>query len=222
MISLSRFTGVTFAALAISVGSLGAQNADPDVAAKQGAAPVPAGWQMRLDRPNANKADISFTTMGAGMHVTAGPAATYWNPAHTASGAYTAEVTFTQMKSPTHAEAYGITWGGRDLAGDGQDYLYFVIRKDGKFLVKHRAGAATHDIKAWTEHPAIVKEGADGKAKNTLRVEVSATSSKLYANGQLVHEVPREGMAANTDGIVGLRVNRNLDVHIEGFKVEKK
>jgi hypothetical protein len=97
-----------------------------------------------------------------------------------------------------------------------------VIRKDGKYLVKHRAGAATHNIQAWTDHPAIVKEGADGKAKNTLRVEVTATSSKLYANGQLVHEVPREGMAANTDGIVGLRVNHNLDVHIEGFKVEKK
>jgi hypothetical protein len=219
MKSVARFT---LAALALSAGSLGAQNADPDIAAKQGAAPVPAGWEMRLDRANANKADISFVTMGSGMHVTAGPAATYWNPVNTASGAYTAEVTFTQMKSPAHAEAYGLIWAGRDLSGENQDYLYFVIRKDGKYLVKHRAGAATHDIKPWTDHPAIVKEGADGKAKNTLRVEVSATSSKLYANGQLVTELPRQGMAANTDGIVGLRVNHNLDVHIEGFKVEKK
>lgn len=214
---------LALAALVFSASALAAQarNADPDVAQAQGNAPVPAGWELRLDRANANRAQLRFETMGTGMHVTAGPAAIYWNPRNTATGPYTLEATFTQMKAPQHAEAYGLIWGGGDLNQPGQNYLYFVIRKDGKYLVKHRAGDATHDVVAWTEHPAIVKEDADGKAKNTLKVEVTATHSKLYANGQLVTEIPRSGMTAKTDGVAGIRVNHNLDVHIEGFALKQ-
>lgn len=210
------------ALLALSAGALGAQGrpADPDVAARQGNAAVPAGWEVRLDRANANRADIRFETMGSGMHVTAGPAAIYWNPRSRLTGAYAFEATFTQMKAPQHPEAYGLIWGGNDLNQPGQNYLYFVIRKDGKYLVRHRAGDATHDVAPWTEHPAIVKEGADGKQQNTLRVEVTATASRLFANGQLIREIPRQGMTAITDGVVGLRVNHNLDVHIEGLKTD--
>lgn len=208
------------AALALFAGAVGAQNpADPDVAARQGAVASPAGWNVRLDRATANRAQIAFTNMGPGLHVTSGPAAIYWNAANAKTGTYTAEVTFTQMKAPTHAEAYGLIWGANNLDGDGQNYLYFVIRGDGKYLVRHRAGAETHDVQAWTEHPAINKQGADGKQTNTLRVEVTATASKLYANGQLIKEMPRAGMTASTNGIVGLRVNHNLDVHIAGFTV---
>jgi hypothetical protein len=214
----------TLGALVLAAGALNAlnaQNPDPDVAAKPTGAPAPAGWQVRLDRANADRAALAFTMMGPGMHVTSGPAATLWNPANTASGAFTAEVTMTQMKAPTHAEAYGIVWGGRDLAAETQEYLYFLVRKDGRYTVRHRAGGATHDVTPWTEHVAVVKEGADGKARNTLRVEVTATSTKLYANGQLLQELPRTGMTAGTDGIVGLRVNHNLDVHIDGFAVRR-
>jgi hypothetical protein len=135
-----------------------------------------------LDRANADRNGIAFTTMGSGLHVTSGPAAIFWNAANSVQDAYTVEATFTQMKAPTHAEAYGLFWGGRNLADANQDYLYFVIRKDGKYLVRHRAGAETHNIAEWTEHAAIVKEGADGKQSNTLRVEVTATASRLFAN----------------------------------------
>lgn len=213
------------ALLVLGASTLHAQarpaNADPDVNARATNAPAPAGWQLRLDRANADRSGIAFSTMGAGLHVTNGPAAIFWNPANTAQNAYTVEATFTQVKAPTHAEAYGLFWGGRDLADAGQDYLYFVIRKDGKYLVRHRAGAETHNIAEWTEHAAIVKEGADGKQVNTLRIEVTATASRLFANGQMIREIPRQGMAGNTDGIAGLRVNHNLDVHIDGFAVRR-
>ncbi len=209
--------------MALAAGSLGAQGrpADPDVASRQGNAPVPAGWEVRLDRANANRPDIRFETMGSGMHVTAGPAAIYWNPQSRVSGTYAVQATFTQMKAPQHAEAYGLIWGGNDLNQPSQNYLYFVIRKDGKFLVRHRAGAETHDVVPWTEHTAIVKEGADGKQENTLKVEVTETSSRLFANGTLIREIPRQGMTGTTDGIVGFRVNHNLDVHVGGFTLER-
>jgi hypothetical protein len=209
------------AALVLSATALTAQGNDPDRAVAQGRAAAPAGWTQRFDRANADRNAVRFETMGSGLHVTGGPAAIYWNPANTGGGNYTVEATFTQMKAPQHAEAYGLFWGGRNLDADNQDYLYFVIRKDGKYLIKHRAGAETHTITDWTEHPAIVKEGADGKQANTLRVEVSLTGSRLFANGQLIRELPRQGMSANTDGIAGLRVNHNLDVHIEGFAVRR-
>jgi hypothetical protein len=216
--------------LAVALVALGASgltaqarpaNADPDVNARQGSAPAPAGWQLRLDRANADRNGVAFTTMGTGLHVTNGPAGIFWNPANSAQNTYTVEASFTQMKAPTHPEAYGLFWGGNNLAAANQEYLYFVIRKDGKYLVRHRAGAETHNVAEWTEHPAIVKEGADGKQANTLRVEVTATASRLFANGQLVREVPRSGMSATTNGVAGLRVNHNLDVHIEGFAVRR-
>ena len=208
-----------FAALALTAGMVGAQHTDHAAAAAPSAAPQPAGWHVRLDRANADRSQIAFSNMGPGMHVTSGPAAIYWSASNAKTGTYSAEVTFTQMKAPTHAEAYGMIWGANALDGEGQNYLYFVIRGDGKYLVRHRAGTATHDVQAWTEHPAIVKQGADGKQKNTLRVEVTATASRLFANGQLIKEIPRTGMTATVDGIVGLRVNHNLDVHIDGFVV---
>jgi hypothetical protein len=218
---------VRLAAMLLVVGAsaLSAQarpgNADPDVNARQGSASAPAGWEVRLDRANADRNGIAFATMGTGLHVTSGPAAIFWNGANAVQNTYAVEATFTQMKAPTHAEAYGLFWGGRNLAAANQDYLYFVIRKDGKYLVRHRAGAETHNIAEWTEHAAIVKEGADGKQANTLRVEVTATASRLFANGQLIRELPRQGMASSTDGIAGLRVNHNLDVHVEGFAVRR-
>jgi hypothetical protein len=213
------------ALVALGASALSAQarpaNADPDVNARAANSPAPAGWQVRLDRATADRNGIAFSTMGTGLHVTNGPAAIFWNPANTTQNTYTVEATFTQMKAPTHAEAYGLFWGGNNLAADNQEYLYFVIRKDGKYLVRHRAGAETHNVAEWTEHPAIVKEGADGKQANTLRIEVTATASRLFANGQLLREVPRSGMTGNTNGIAGLRVNHNLDVHVEGFAVRR-
>ena len=212
---------LTLAGLVFAASALGAQGHDPDQHVAQGRAAAPAGWTQRFDRANADRNAVRFETMGTGLHVTGGPAAVYWNGSNTATGAYTVEATFTQMKAPQHPEAYGLVWAGRNLDAENQDYLYFVIRKDGKYLIKHRAGAETHTIADWTEHPAIAKEGVDGKQTNTLRVEVTATASRLFANGQLVREIPRQGMAGNTDGIAGLRVNHNLDVHIEGFAVRR-
>jgi len=216
---ISRLIPLAFA-LSLVAASAEAQGNDPDVAAAQGKDPMPAGWMMRLDRPTASKATLRFVDMGPGMHVTSGPAAIYWNDKNTASGEFTAEVSLTQMKKPTHPEAYGIIWGGKNLDAPNQEYFYLIVRGDGKYMVKHRAGTETHEIAPWTEHAALIKEDAAGKSKNTLKVEASATGTKLYANGQLIKEVPAS--AGSADGIVGLRVNHNLDVHLDVLKVAKK
>jgi hypothetical protein len=210
------------ASLALAASSLSAQmTADPDKAAKQ-TSPSPAGWSVRLDRPTAKRDDIAFTTMGKGMHVTSGPAAIYWPAGAGPSGAFTVAATFTQMKAPQHAEAYGLFVGGRDLDQPGQQYLYFLVRGDGKYMVKHRAGADVHTITDWTESPAVTKQDANGKATHALQVVVTESTVTFRANGKDVAAMPRSALKAfSTDGIAGMRVNHNLDVHIADFAVTK-
>lgn len=212
------------AAALLLVAPLTAQaqgSADPDVKVAGGGT-LPTGWQMRLDRANANAADVRFVTMGSGYHATMGPAAIFYNPTLTASGNYTAEATFTQMKAPRHPEAYGLVIAGKNLDRADQDYFYFIVRGDGKYMVKHRAGAETHTIADWTAHPAVATQDAAGKATNKLTAVSSPTSLTLLVNGQQVAEYKRADVPyLNTTGLVGLRVNHNLDVHIDGPKVTR-
>jgi len=199
-------------AAAAPVAAQSGSKADPDV--KVQGAPLPSGWHMRLDRANADASAVKFVTMGSGYHATLGPSGIFWNPSSTASGAYTASATFRQTKAAAHPEAYGLLIGGQKLDQPDQDYLYYVIRQDGKYLIKHRAGTEVHTLVEWTEHPAIRKMDAQGQATNALSVQVGPDQVRFLANGQEVKVLERGGL--NTNGIVGLRVNHNLDVHIDG------
>jgi hypothetical protein len=189
-------------------------------------AQAPAGWSVRTDRStNASDPDntpnLKFATMGKGFHVTGGPAGTFWNPANTATGDFTATATFTLIKPSGHTNFYGLIFGGGDLAAANQNYIYFLVAQDGTYLVKHRAGEQTHDVKAATPHEAVRKPGADGRSANTLEVRVAGNTISYVVNGTVVHTTPKSGMTAKTDGIVGVRVNHQLDVHVEGFAVKK-
>ncbi|MGH7475669.1 MAG: hypothetical protein ACRELD_05220 [Longimicrobiales bacterium] len=196
-----------------------AQHAPPaaDDAAQQSV--LPEGWRMRLDRANANPAEVRFTTMDPGWHVTTGPAAIFYRAESTASGAFRAQAAIHLMKPSEHAEAYGFFIGGRNLDQDDQDYLYFLVRQDGKYLIKHRAGSETHTIVDWTDHPAVVKGSTEGSVKNVLAIDAGPSELAFYVNGQEVERLERPAYA-NTDGVVGLRVNHRLDVHIESLTVE--
>jgi hypothetical protein len=190
------------------------------------AAQAPAGWKVRIDR-STNAADpddnpqLKFMTMAKGFHVTGGPAGTFWNPANTATGSYTVSATFNLMKPSGHTNYYGLVIGGDQLDGAGQNYIYFLIAQDGTFLVKHRAGEATHDVVAKTKHASIQQPGADGRSSNALEVRVTPKDISYVVNGQVVGTSPKTGMTAKTDGIAGLRVNHQLDVHIDNFTVKK-
>lgn len=190
-------------------------------------AQAPKGWQMRLDRSTSTSdpdstPDVKFTEMGPGFHVTGGPASVVWNPANTVTGAYTLTGTFHLMKPSGHVNYYGLVFGGGDLAGSGQNYLYFLVAQNGTFIVKHRAGdATTHDVQARTANAAIAQPNAEGKSVNNLEVRVGADKIDYVVNGTVVHTTPRAGMTARTDGIWGVRVNHLLDVHIEKLAVTK-
>ena len=160
-------------------------------------------------------------TMGNGFHVTGGPAGTFWNPANRVEGNFTARATFNLVKPSGHTNYYGLTFGGADLGGAGQKYLYFLVAQNGQYLIKARSGDNVSDIQASTAHAAVRQPGADGRSTNVLEVRVAGDTISYVVNGTVVHTTPRSGAAAVTDGIVGVRVNHVLDVQVEGFEVRR-
>src|SRR5205807_8594054 len=126
------------------------------------AAQSPQGWKVRPDRstsamdPDA-AGSIKFVTMGTGFHATNPQAAIYWNPSNTASGAYTLKGTFTLMKPSGHTNYYGLVFGGSNLDGANQIYLYFLVAQDGTWLVKRRNGEATENVLPKTASDEVKK-----------------------------------------------------------------
>lgn len=178
---------------------------------------LPAGWQARLDKESGDPSAVRFAVMEPGLHATTGPAAIFWKPEHNVSGDYRISATFTQTKAPTHPEAYGIFVGGKNLGKAEQEYGYLLVRGDGKYAIKHRAGAEVHTVVDWTALPSMKKQDANGKATNTVAFEVSGGFVKALVNGEEVKRWEKAYWTAN--GLAGLRVNHNLDVHISDFAI---
>jgi hypothetical protein len=196
------------------------EHADPDHAVQGGGA-LPAGWSARPDESGA-AANVKVVTMGSGIHVTLGPAIILYRKEMAGSGPFHTLASFTQTKNTTHPEGYGLFYGGRALDGKGQQYTYFLVRQDGTYLVKRRDGEQTTQItKGWVASPAVHKTDAKGTATNLLEIDHKRDPSKVVfmVNGTAVHTL--DAAAADVNGQVGLRVNHNLDLHIDGFDVHR-
>ena len=210
---LERKSFVMIAALALlAAASLDAQS--------------PKGWKLRSD--NSTRASdpdgagaIKFVEEKGGFHATNPQAATYWNPANTAAGNYALKGTFTVLKPTSHSEYYGLMFGGSALEGAGQSYLYFMVAGDGTWLLKSRVGNDTGNLAGPTPNNAVKQPDASGKSTNALEVRVTANRTEYLVNGTTVHTAARTGPAAKTDGLFGIRVNHQLEVHIDGFGVSK-
>jgi hypothetical protein len=192
--------------------------ADPDRPA-QGGGTLPPGWRAQTDwntRTNRTPSldDVKFVAMGNGFHATMGPAAIFWRDADTVAGSYHVVASLTQTKNPEHPEAYGIFIGGKDLAGEGQGYTYFLVRKNGMFSIRRRAGKKERPtaVVDWTAHAAVNQPDSAGRATNELSVLVQGNQVTFMVNGKEVHKT--DAGQVDTAGIVGYRVNHNLDVHL--------
>ena len=177
---------------------------------------LPAGWKARLDRADAKMSDVHFMRMSGGYHAILGPAALFYRQTDRARGRYTVQARFNQRKAPNHPEAYGLFFGGQALEGAAQEYFYFLVRGDGKFSVRHRAGSEVHTLQDWTENSAIVKQDSAGKASNRVAVQVTQTAMNMMVNGTRVATFPRNS-GTKTDGIFGMRINHNLDVLVDEY-----
>ncbi|MDH3290256.1 MAG: hypothetical protein OEO20_01620 [Gemmatimonadota bacterium] len=179
----------------------------------------PADWKVRFDRP-AEESAIEFVTMRPGWHVTTGPAAILYLPANLARGTYRARAVV-HLFPGERREGYGIFVGGQHLEDDNQTYTYFLLRKDGRFLIKRRAGTETPVLVPWTAHEGIVPhDGGEGTVKNVIEIAVGPETVGFLVNGQEVASLPRDQV--DTEGVVGLRVNHALNLHITELVIEQR
>ena len=190
-------------------------------------AQTPEDWRLRVDRSTSASdpdaaGDIKFVTMGTGFHATNPQAAVYWNPAHTVTGNYSLKGTFTLMKPSDHTNYYGLVFGGSDLEGSGQNYLYFMVAQNGTWLIKRRDGdASAPTVTEKTASDTVKTPDAGGKSTNALEVRVMGDKIDYVVNGKIVHTTPKTGLTAKTDGIYGIRINHRLEVHVDGFALSQ-
>ncbi|HVZ23613.1 MAG TPA: hypothetical protein VG871_21215 [Vicinamibacterales bacterium] len=182
----------------------------------------PAGWKLRVDRSTSSTdpddaGSIKFTQEGGGFHAVNPQAAVYWNPANTATGNYSIKATFTLLEPSNHTNYYGIVFGGRDLDGANQEYVYFMVAQDGTWLLKTRKGSGTQEVAGRMKNAAVKTPDATGKSVNNLEVRVSGDMVQYFVNGTMVDSTPKSALGMSTDGIYGLRVNHFLNVRIDGL-----
>jgi len=189
-------------------------------------AQAPKDWLLRADRstsaadPDAPGA-IRFTAQGAGFHAVTPQAAVFWNPANRATGNYTLKGNFTLVKPSDHTNYYGLVFGGSDLDGPQQSYLYFLVAQDGSWLIKQRVGDANTKDVARAIHAAVKKPDASGASTNALEVRVLADKVDYAVNGTVVHSTPKTGATAKTDGLYGIRSNHRLEIKVDGLALVK-
>ena len=192
------------------------------------AAQAPDGLKVRIDRStNAQDPDdspeLKVAAMGKGFHVVGGPAGTFWDPKNTVSGNYTVRATFNLMEPSNHTNYYGIVFGGTDLEGANQSYTYFIVAQNGQFQIRTRTGEQAGSVhpagRGGAAHASIQAPSAKGQSTNTLEVRVAGDTVSYVVNGTVVHTTPKS--AVKTDGLVGVRVNHMLNVHVDGFAVTK-
>lgn len=191
------------------------------------AAQAPAGWTIRTDGAagaghahGADAAKVKFVVMKPGWHVTTGPAAILYDSTMRARGDWRLEADIHLFEPGGRAEGFGVFFGGSGLAGASQTYGYALVRRDGRAMLKVRDGATTRTVRDWTANTVIPtwKGGPAGTSvKYPLVVEARGDRVSLWVGGTRVLDVPRADLP--TDGVVGLRVNHALDLHVEKFAI---
>lgn len=180
------------------------------------------GWWARMDTPTASGSLMLTSESATVLHARTGPAAIFWDPRESASGEYTVTAKFTVRRMPTFEEGYGLFIGGQHLDQDNERYTAFLAREDGEYAIRERRGATNSSGAAavnWMTSPALTRPDASNRVVNALAIHVGRDAVTFMANGTQV--AMRPVSAIDTNGIVGLRVNNNLDVQIEGFTIEK-
>lgn len=205
---------LAFAALGAT--AVGAQQHDMDKMQASGS--LPAGWSIRLDSGATKPDGVSVMPMGGGIHFKTGPAGIYYRAADAKTGVYEVRAAFSQMEPSAHPEAYGIFIGGANLAAATQKYTYFLVRQDGTFMIARRDGAKVTPVIPWTDNAAVKKTDASVKGTNVLSIVVAADKVRFLVNNTEVSAQPAAGV--DGAGIAGLRVNHNLNVHVDGFGVK--
>lgn len=233
-----RFTcgsALVVATVSLVPAVLSAQGQEGARAVAGGGISVP-GWTGKIDA-NEEKAgqvlnNSKLTQTGNVLHVTTGPAVTYWNPANKATGNYSVKATFTEPKYMSindHPHPYGIVIGGNELGTAQQSYLYCAAYGDGTFIVRGfgpeafqiggrnpQANAAVH--KASGRGQPVTQEIAVSVKGNRVECTINGAVVAGYDKSALV----TAGKLKSTDGVYGIRFSHNTDATVTGLSMTKE
>ena len=192
------------------------------------------GWTGKIDAKEAaagltlNSAKLSKE--GDAMHVTTGPAVTYWDPKNKATGDYTVSATFKEpkyMSLNSHPHPYGLVIAGNDLGTDQESYLYCAAYGNGKFIVRGFGPAAFQMNGRGTEDPAVNKAAAVGEpVTQEIALSVKGDKVECAINNKVVGsynkaDLVTAGKLKSTDGVYGIRFAHNTEAIVTGLKVTK-
>jgi hypothetical protein len=193
-----------------------------------------AGWTGKIDA-NEEKAgktlnDAKLSQEGGDLHVTTGPAVTYWNTANKATGDYTVKATFTEpkyMNLNSHPHPYGIVVAGNDMGTADQSYLYCAAYGSGTFIVRGFGPAPFQMNGRRGEENAAVHKAAGPGEPVTQEIAVSVKGDRVECkiNGTVVAgydkaAVVGSGKLKSTDGLYGIRAAHNTDLVVSGLAKE--
>jgi hypothetical protein len=209
-----------------------AQDADRSVAGGGISAP---GWVGKIDagaeRAGQTINNAKLVSEGKALHVTTGPAVTYWNPANTANGNYTVTATFTEpkfMNLNSHPHPYGIAIAGNDMGTPQQSYLYCAAYGDGRFIVRG-FGPQPFQMNGQegSENAAVHKAESVGQpVTQIISLSVKGSRVECAINGTVVAgydktDLVTAGKLKSTDGVYGIRFAHNTDAIVTGLTATK-
>ncbi len=191
------------------------------------------GWTGKIDaKEQAAGLTLNSAKLvkeGKALHVTTGPAVTYWNPANKAKGDYTVSATFLEPKYMSindHPHPYGIMIAGNDLGTDKASYLYCAAYGNGTFIVRG-FGPEPFQMGKRAEDPAVNKAAGVGQpVTQHIAITVKRDKVSCSINNKVVGTYERsalvtEGKLKSTDGIYGIRFAHNTDATVTDFKKSK-
>ena len=223
-------------ALALSMPTFIGAQAQADAARKvEGGGISVAGWMGKIDANEETAGQVlnnaKLAQHGNMLHVTTGPAVTYWNPANKAAGNYTVKATFNEpkyMNINDHPHPYGIVIAGNDLGTATQSYLYCAAYGNGTFIVRG-FGPEPFQVNGRRGEPNAVINKAAGKDQPvTQEIAVSVKGDKVECaiNGTVVGSYDKAtlvtaGKLKSTDGIFGIRFAHNTEATVAGLAMTK-
>ena len=193
-----------------------------------------SGWTGKIDAKEAAAGmtlnSAKLVKDGDALHITTGPAVTYWNPANKAAGDYTIKATFKEpkyMNLNSHPHPYGIVIAGNDLGTDQQSYLYCAAYGNGNFIVRGFGPAPFQMNGRGTADPAVNKAAGVGEPV-TQEIAISVRGEKVECaiNNKVVASYDKSalvtpGKLKSTDGVYGIRFAHNTEGFVTGLKISK-
>lgn len=194
------------------------------------------GWTGSLDPTDAKSGkslnEVKLSKEGDALHITTGPAATFWKPANKGSGDYTVKATFTEpkyMNLNTHPHPYGIFIAGSEMGTPEQSYLYCAAYGSGNFIVRG-FGPEPFQMngRRGEENAAVHKAAGPGQpVTQEIALSVKGGHVECAINGATVASYDKSavvtaGKLKSTDGVYGIRSAHNTDVTVSGLGLTKK